>query len=221
MYKVKGADNNEYGPISADQVRQWIRENRLGRSSLVENVDAPGWKPLSDFPEFAEVTGSVPQPTPIAAAPAGAAFAAPVADPAAAAATLKVPAILLIVFGVLGLVMTLVSPFLKKFWVDLMLHFFEQMNVQLPPQSREQMEAARDAGFQLRDAFGLGLGLVVNSVILLGGFKMLKVQTWGLALAAAILVMLPCGSFCCCIGLPLGIWFIILLNKPEVKSSFR
>lgn len=221
MYKVKGADNNEYGPISADQVRQWIRENRLSRASLAENVDAPGWKALGEFPEFADAWTPLAQVAPVTSGPAGAGFAIPVADPAAAAAALKVPAILLIIFGVLGLLMTFVSPFLKKFWVDVSLHFIEQMNIQLPQQSRDQMEAARSAGFGFQDAFGLMLGLVSNTVILLGGFKMLKVQTWGLALAATILFMLPCGSFCCCIGLPLGVWFIIVLNKPEIKSAFR
>jgi hypothetical protein len=221
MYKVKGADNNEYGPISADQVRQWIRENRLNRQSLVENVEAPGWKTLGEFPEFADVLAPAAAVAAPQAASAYAAYAAPVADPAAVAATLKLPAILLIIFGVLGLLMTLAGPFLKKFWIETMLHFFEQANVQLPAESRSQMDAAASAGFQLQDAFGLVLGLAANSVILAGGFKLLKVQTWGLCLAAVILIMLPCGSFCCCIGLPLGIWMTILLNKPEVKSAFR
>ena len=66
MYKIRGSDNNEYGPITADQVRQWIRENRLNQSSLVERVDAPGWKPLGQFPEFADVLplvgGGIPGP---------------------------------------------------------------------------------------------------------------------------------------------------------------
>lgn len=221
MYKVKGADSNEYGPITADQVRQWIRENRLNRASLVENVDAPGWKTLGEFPEFAD-----------AFAPAGPAFAAPssvsaspgystpIADPVAAAARLKVPTILMIICAVLGLLITLANPFLKKFWVEMMLHFLDQANVQLPAEARTQMETAANAGFLLQDAFGLVLGLVVNSVILAGSFKLLKVQSWGLGLAAAILIMLPCGGCCCCIGLPIGIWLVILLNKPEVKSSF-
>ncbi len=219
MYKVKGADNNEYGPISADQVRQWIRENRLNRASLVENVDAPGWKTLGEFPEFADAFASAAPAFAAVSAPPG--YSSPIADPVATAARLKLPAILLIIFGVLGLLMTLAGPFLKAFWVNLMIHFIDQMNAQIPPESRSQMEAAAKAGFGLQDVFGLVLGLVVNSVILMGGLKMLKLQTWGLGLAAVILIMLPCGSFCCCVGLPLGIWMVILLNKPEVKSSFH
>lgn len=220
MYKVKGADNNEYGPISADQVRQWIRENRLNRASLVENVDVPGWKTLGEFPEFADAFAPASPAFAAVSAPPG--YSSPIADPVATAARLKLPAIILIIFAVLGFLLTLASPFMKKFMIESMTHFFEQANVQLPPESRNQLETAANAGFQLQDVFGLVLGLVVNSVILAGGIKMLKLQTWGLCLAAVILIMLPCGASClCCLGLPLGIWMVILLNKPEVKSSFH
>ncbi|HTH46412.1 MAG TPA: hypothetical protein VMB21_02775 [Candidatus Limnocylindria bacterium] len=222
MYKIKGADSNEYGPISADQVRQWIRENRLNRASLAENVDVPGWKALGEFAEFADAfPSSEPAyvtPSSVSASPG---YSMPIADPVAAAARLKVPTILMIICAVLGLLITLANPFMKKLWIDGLLHVFEQANVQLPAESRTQMEAAATAGFQLQDAFGMALGLVVNSVILVGSFKLLKLQSWGLGLAAAILIMLPCGGCCCCIGLPIGIWLVILLSKPEVKSSFH
>ena len=218
MYKVKGADNNEYGPISADQVRQWIRENRLNRQSLVENVEAPGWKALGEFSEFAAAFPSA-SATP---APAYVGYTTPVVDRSAVAATLKLPGIILIIFAVLGFLLTLAGPFVKKVWVESMVHFIDQANVQLPPESRSQLEATANSGFGVQDAFGLVLGLAVNSVILAGGIKMLKVQTWGLCLAAVILIMLPCGASClCCIGLPLGIWMAILLSKPEVKEAFR
>jgi hypothetical protein len=53
MYKVIGADGKEYGPITAEQVRQWIRERRLNNQSLIQPEGETGWKPLSFFPEFA------------------------------------------------------------------------------------------------------------------------------------------------------------------------
>ncbi len=217
MYKIRGADNNEYGPITADQVRQWIRENRLNRVSLAEDVASPGWRPLAEFPEFAAALaggGSAP--------PAAAYVAAPVVeDPATLMERLKFPAILLIILGALGLLFTVMGPFLKATMMETMLQFFEKMNVPLNADQRSQMEAAKTAGLGLGDLFSLVLGLVVNSVILVGGLKMMKLQSWGLALASAILVMLPCGSCCCFIGLPIGIWAVVQLNKPEVKSAFR
>ena len=185
-------------------------------------MDAPGWKTLGEFPEFADILApSAPAFAGAVPVSASAGYSIPAADPVAVAATLKLPAILLIIFGVLGLLLTLAGPFLKKFWIETELHMFEQLNVPLPPESRSAMEAAASSGFQAMDAFFMALGLTANSVILAGGLKMRKVQSWGLCLAAVILMMLPCGGFCCCIGLPLGIWMTILLNKPEVKSAFR
>jgi hypothetical protein len=32
--------------------------------------------------------------------------------------------------------------------------------------------------------------------------------------------MLPC-SICCLVGLPIGIWAVVVLSKPEVKGTFH
>jgi hypothetical protein len=62
MYRIVGADQKEYGPISAEQLRQWISEGRANGQTLVKFEDGP-WKPLSAFPEFAAVLpASVPPP---------------------------------------------------------------------------------------------------------------------------------------------------------------
>lgn len=61
MYKIIGADQKEYGPVSADQLRQWIAEGRAGGASLVRPEGANEWQPLSAFPEFADaLRGTVP-----------------------------------------------------------------------------------------------------------------------------------------------------------------
>jgi hypothetical protein len=54
-----------------------------------------------------------------------------------------------------------------------------------------------------------------------GGWQMRQLKNWGVALAAAILVMVPCSDYCCCcFGIPVGIWALVMLTKPEVKSAF-
>lgn len=55
MYKIIGADKKEYGPVSADQLHQWISEGRANAQSLVQAVGSGEWKPLSAIPEFAEM----------------------------------------------------------------------------------------------------------------------------------------------------------------------
>src|SRR6185436_10521099 len=74
MYRILGADQKEYGPVNADQVRQWIIERRLNSQSLVQAEGTTDWKPLSAFPEFAApLAGAAAIPAPLSpAAAAGA-----------------------------------------------------------------------------------------------------------------------------------------------------
>jgi predicted Zn finger-like uncharacterized protein len=67
---------------------------------------------------------------------------------------------------------------------------------------------------------GAILGLCWGGIILVGANKMRKLQSHGYAMAAAIIAMLPCNA-CCLLGLPFGIWAVVMLNDPEVKSAFR
>ena len=53
MYKIIGADRKEYGPVSSDQIRQWIREGRANGQTLVQTQETPDWKPLGSIAEFA------------------------------------------------------------------------------------------------------------------------------------------------------------------------
>jgi len=70
MYKIIGADGQQYGPVSAEQLRRWIAENRLNAQTLIQPEGAPDWKALNNFPEFA---GDLkPAPPPFAAPPPGA-----------------------------------------------------------------------------------------------------------------------------------------------------
>ena len=39
-------------------------------------------------------------------------------------------------------------------------------------------------------------------------------------MTASILAVVPCVSPCCLVGLPIGIWALVVLSKPEVKSQF-
>ena len=66
MYKIIGADQNEYGPISAEQVRQWVAEGRLNGMSRIQVEGSGVWKQLRDMPEFSTLlTPPPPPPAPI------------------------------------------------------------------------------------------------------------------------------------------------------------
>ena len=64
------------------------------------------------------------------------------------------------------------------------------------------------------------VGLLVAAIILVGGIKMKRLESYGLAMTGSIVAMLPC-SLCCLVGLPIGIWALVVLSKPEVKSAFH
>src|SRR5687768_13414206 len=57
MYKIVGADRKEYGPVTAEQIIQWIRQGRANPQTVARFQDGP-WKPLTGFPEFASALSS-------------------------------------------------------------------------------------------------------------------------------------------------------------------
>ncbi|HWD92879.1 MAG TPA: GYF domain-containing protein [Verrucomicrobiae bacterium] len=70
MYKIIGADGQPYGPVTVQQMRQWIAENRVRAETLVQAEGSGEWKPLTYFPELAaEIKTSPPPITPAPAVP--------------------------------------------------------------------------------------------------------------------------------------------------------
>jgi len=65
------------------------------------------------------------------------------------------------------------------------------------------------------------VGVVIGIFILFGAMKMKNLESYSMAMVATILAMIPCISPCCILGLPIGIWSLIVLMSPEVKAAFR
>jgi hypothetical protein len=58
VYKIIGADGREYGPVTVEQVQQWIREGRANIQTQVQTEGGTEWKALGELPEFsASFTG--------------------------------------------------------------------------------------------------------------------------------------------------------------------
>jgi hypothetical protein len=63
MYRIIGADGGEYGPVTADQLRQWITQGRANAESKAAVEGSTEWKPLRSFSEFASLfTTTTPPP---------------------------------------------------------------------------------------------------------------------------------------------------------------
>jgi len=78
MYRIIGADGKEYGPVSAEILRQWIAQGRANAQSRIRPEAAADWKFLSELPEFAAdlaARSGTPVLPPLAAGQAAEVFA--------------------------------------------------------------------------------------------------------------------------------------------------
>lgn len=81
MFTLIGADGKEYGPVTADQLREWMAQNRVTLDMKVRREGTTEWQRLGDQPEFAAAApgaaaGGLPPPS------TGAFTGAPAATPA-------------------------------------------------------------------------------------------------------------------------------------------
>jgi hypothetical protein len=63
---------------------------------------------------------------------------------------------------------------------------------------------------------------LANVFNVVAAIQMVRVRTWGLALAGCIVAAIPLTSSACCVlTLPFSIWAIVMLVKPEIKAAFK
>lgn len=82
---------------------------------------------------------------------------------------------------------------------------------------------AEKLGYFVGTGLGYGIGLLsmlLAPLIILGGIKLMKGKSRGLAMTAAVLAILPATSCCFVIGAVFGIWALVVLMNPEVKAYF-
>ncbi len=211
-YTIIGGDQKPYSSVTADDIRRWIADGRLNAQSLAKEEHEPEWRPLSAFPEFADALGASSAPPPPLTAPAMSA-----GDGRDAALQLvKGPAIGLKVTAILNLVLalwSLVKLILFRSDVSQLYSGIPQFN---DPQVQQLLHLVYGPLGIINGLFALAMSVLV----LIGAIKMQSLRSFGFAFAAAILAMIPCLTPCCVLGLPFGIWALVVLNKPEVKSQF-
>jgi len=127
-----------------------------------------------------------------------------------AAARVAGPATALIVFGILGIVLGVIGLGLAFLGVS----FLALEPRRVAPDAEEAVVQLILSGFQAV------IGVVVSILILIGGIKMRRLESQGWATAAAVMAMIPCISPCCLLGLPFGIWALVTMGDPQVKSAF-
>ena len=208
MYKIIGGDGNEYGPVDLEQIKKWILDGRAGAQTKVQPEGTTEWKMLGEIPELAEFLGKA---TAGGAPPAFTPASVVGATGGDAFQMVQGPAIGLIVTAALGFVGCVLGIVLNLLGVTL---------GAMEGQGSEDMPS-----WATMMSGGVGvvqsiLGIILSVVILMGALKMKKLENYTFAIIATIIAMVPCISPCCLVGLPVGIWALVVLNKPEVKGAF-
>lgn len=131
---------------------------------------------------------------------------------------LKIPAIIILVIAILTILLQIFSLISNLF---------------LDSAASAQMVAENIADPQMRELYmtmmggqgpaGIAMGifsLLLNGFVIFGALQMKDAKNYGVALATAIIYIIPCFS-ACCIGFPFGIWALVLLLKDDVKQAFN
>lgn len=204
MYRIIGDDGKEYGPVTVEQIKQWVAEGRANAQTRVLAEGAVEWRTLAELPEldasfpFAPVT-----------APTVVAGAVPPAD------QVRGPATWLMVTAILGFVVNLIA----IFWNAL-----SAAGMGIGPSGRSPNPELEQFVTMFSGTAGVVSGivaLVAAAVIFYGALKMKRLESHGWAMTASILALAPCISPCCLVGLPVGIWALVVLVRPEVKAAFH
>jgi heme/copper-type cytochrome/quinol oxidase subunit 3 len=76
-----------------------------------------------------------------------------------------------------------------------------------------------DTGPTLPVMVVLALALLWSGITVWGSLHAMRLGRYGPAILSAVAAMVP-PSITCFVGLPIGIWMLVVLNRPGVKSAF-
>ena len=76
-----------------------------------------------------------------------------------------------------------------------------------------------DAPPWLSAVFGLIFTLLALGTMA-GAAAMMAKKYYGLAMTGTIFAMINIGNCCCVLGLPFGIWALVILCRPDVKDAY-
>jgi hypothetical protein len=211
-YTIIGGDQKPYNSVTADDIRRWIADGRLNGQSLAKEENDTEWRPLSAFPEFANALAASSAPPP------------PLTAPVVGAGDGRDAALQLVKGPAVGLKVTAILNIILALWSLVKLMFFpsnvERLYSGTPQFNDPQIQKLLHLFYGPLGIADNLFGLTMSVLVLIGASKLQSLKSREFAFAAAILAMIPCLTPCCVLGMPFGIWALVVLNKPEVKSQF-
>lgn len=140
------------------------------------------------------------------------------------------PATGLIVFGVISAILAFASASMSVLQIFGMNPIannqqqqMEQMQGQMKAEEAEVFKNIMNVSNMLGGPIGAVMHtaqMIVAIFTILAANKMKKFQGHTGAMVFSVLACIPCLSGCCVLGLPIGIWSIIVLVNAEVKAAF-
>ena len=137
----------------------------------------------------------------------------------------KTPAIILLIVGAIGGIVSLLNvP--SIFTLDAQL---EQVEVRwdndpnLKAQQKQEMKqmlANVKGPIKIVLPLSIAFGLFTSALTIFASIRIMSLKSRGLGVFASVVSMFPILSGCCCLGLPVGIWVLIVLSNSEVKAGF-
>lgn len=203
---------------------------RTGDETIGQQAQCPECGALTQIPDLGQTTGSPPPLAPLQASDSGSAGSHFGASPdwggtpgtetpypphgnqaffVPPAQRVSGPATALIITGSLGIFFQMIG----------LLMVLAQMGIGVGiARGPEKIPVLFNTGGQI--IFGV-IGLAVCAVVIIGAVKMKNLEQYTFATASAILAVIPCTSPCCLLGIPFGIWALVVLNDSSVKAAFR
>jgi hypothetical protein len=121
------------------------------------------------------------------------------------------PAIFLMVAGGLGLALGLLNAALELTGAAAGPNPFMNPQQANDPQLQQIEKVTKVVGPILNILWGL--------IVLFGGWQMRSLSSRGFVVFSCVWAMLPCNG-CCLLGIPIGIWALVVLNDPMVKRVY-
>jgi len=235
MYKIIGGDGKEYGPVSADDVRQWIAEGRANGQTRVQAEGSADWQPLGSLPEFGL--------SPDTAAPAP-----PLPGTAPVLTFIKVFSIFNMVLGGLGLLCTPFS-FIAMHMVTKATKTLDHVHLVTQTVGNSLMMSPLMRNWLV---FSSVWGVIGSGILLASGIGLWKRRSWArklavgyavlaivLGLAGIVIVIIAFGGggggnelehvqriggivsgvIGGLVGLVYNVLMIVFLNKPSAKQA--
>jgi len=124
----------------------------------------------------------------------------------APATWLQVTACLGILLGIISVVVTFVPPVRDRIYAQV-------------PAVQAQMQNM-STGMKVFQGVQHAIWFLAQLIIFIGASKMKRLESYGMSLFASIVALVPLLA-CCFVGLPVGIWSLVVINSSEVKPYFK